>query len=58
MEEEERARIEADAMRRENVEQRLKSLEGKASLFQWAVLGAVGTLVANLWDRLQGVLDK
>lgn len=56
MEEEERARIEAEAMRKENVEQRLKALEGKAGLFQWAILGAAATIFSGIWEKISAAI--
>lgn len=58
MEEEERARIEAEAMRKQDVENRLKALEGQANMFKMAVFGAGATILANLWEQLQGVMGK
>lgn len=54
MDEEERIR--AEAKWQEAVDQRLKSLEGKAGTAQWVLFGALATIFSTLWEKLSAFL--
>ena len=58
MEEEERARIETEATRAANIENRLKNLEGSMARIWMAVLAAGAMVTTSIWDALKEALFK
>ena len=58
MDEEERARIENEATRAANIENRLKNLEGSMGRIWTAVLAAGAMVTVSIWDALKEALFK
>lgn len=58
MDPEERDRIEADAMRRQDVENRLSALEGKIKWMLISLGGLGSAILTSIWDQLKMALFK
>lgn len=56
MTDDERTRIADEARRDANLENRVKILEENDRLTKWAVLGAVATIMATIWDQAKAVI--
>ena len=58
MDEEERARIEAEAIQKANLENRVNTLEAKVKGLFMGLGGAAAIIGTSLWDSLKEVLFK